>query len=266
LACRLGRVPADDANFEPNCSSAVNCAWLQNLTEYDCREVRAIGGAQAIEVSTPFVMTGGAPIALYLVDQGAHVLFSDNADTLASLCAVGIDPFRSLAKLRRRVQRYGLTLTPEGAFEVLAKREAAPMAFARAVSALLLVADWGADVMQAKRPTFDLAQEALPYIVARDNNAVLERNRAIIGASNATHVFDIRHGLDLIDVIPPKPQATGAEMRKVGDVQNGPHAGGMRPLIIVDDRQDPIRALQEIAILASITRVMSFNDLTAARH
>ena len=70
----------------------------------------------------------------------------------------------------------------------------------------------------------------------------------------------------LIDVIAPKAQATGAEMRKVGDVQNGPFAEGLQPLIIVDDRFDPIRASQELSILASIARSMPFSALLHVRH
>lgn len=244
----------------------MNCAWLTQLTDYHCRETQALDGAAALEIGTPFVMAGGSPITLYLIDQGSTVLVSDNGDTLANLSGTGLDPFRSLPVLRRKTQRYGLTLTTQGAFEALARADAAPWALAQAISGLIQVADWGADAMRAKRPAVDLAQEALPYIVARDKRAVVERNRAIIGASNTTHVFDIRHGEDLIDVIAPKAQATGAEMRKVGDVQNGPFAEGLRPLIIVDDRFDPIRASQELSILASIARSMPFSALMHVRH
>lgn len=244
----------------------MNCDWLHRLADYQCREVRALGGGSAVEIGTPFVMTGGSPITLYLIDQGSAVLLSDNGDTLANLSGAGIDPWRSLSTLRRKAQRYGLALTEQGAFEALVKPAGAPLAFAQSVSGLIQIADWGADAIRARRATVDLAQEALPYIVARDRAAIPERNRAVIGASNTTHVFDIRHGADLIDVIPPKAQATGAEMRKVGDVQNGPFAEGLRPLIIVDDRSDPIRALQEIAILGSIARAMAFSDLIDIRH
>ena len=211
-------------------------------------------------------MTGGSPITLYLIDQGSTVLLSDNGDTLASLSGVGIDLWRSLSTLRRKAQRYGLALTEQGAFEALVKSAGAPLAFAKSISGLIQIADWGADAIRARRSTVDLAQEALPYIVARDKSAIPERNRAVIGASNTTHVFDIRHGADLIDVIAPKAQATGAEMRKIGDVQNGPFAEGLSPLIIVDDRYDPIRAMQEIAIIGSIARAMAFTTLAETRH
>lgn len=244
----------------------MNCAWLNRLTDYHCRETQCLDGATALEIGTPFAMAGGSPITLYLIDQGSTVLLSDNGDTLANLSATGIDPFRSLPALRRKTQRYGLTLTSQGAFETITRADAAAWALAQSISGLIQVADWGADAMRTRRPPVDLAQEALPYIVARDNRAIVERNRAVIGASNTTHVFDIRHGADLIDVIAPKAQATGAEMRKVGDVQNGPFAEGLRPLIIVDDRYDPIRAAQELAILASIARSMPFSGLMQVRH
>jgi len=43
-------------------------------------------------------------------------------------------------------------------------------------------------------------------------------------------------------------------MRKAGDVQNGPFAEIAMPLIIIDDRVEPDRALIEIGNLASVTR------------
>jgi hypothetical protein len=244
----------------------MNCHWLPKLSDYVCRPVSGLAGEAAIEVGTPFEMCDGSPITLYLIEQGLHLLISDNGDTLTQVAATGADPFRHLPVLRRRVQRYGLTLTEFGAFEVLTQPDLSPIAFARAVSGLLQVADWGAEALRAKRAPPDLAAEALPYIVARNPKAALERHRPVIGASNATHVFDILHGGDLIDVISPKAQATGAEMRKVGDVQNGPFAEGLRPIVIVDDRQDFARAEQEIAILSSITRAMPFSELAATRH
>jgi hypothetical protein len=71
----------------------------------------------------------------------------------------------------------------------------------------------------------------------------------------------MQHGTDLIDVITAHPNATGAAMRKAGDVQNGGFAHGLSPLIIVDDRKDAEHATFEIGILGSITRAMSVSRL-----
>ncbi len=87
-----------------------------------------------------------------------------------------------------------------------------------------------------------------------------------MGASKALHVFDFLHGSDLIDVIAPHPASTGGVMRKVGDITNGPFAAGMVPLIIVDDRFDPLRAENEMGILASIVRTQPFTKLIRTLH
>ena len=117
-----------------------------------------------------------------------------------------------------------------------------------------------------RSPVADIVAELEPYIIARAPDAAFKRNPQVKGASGSLHQFDFQHGTDLIDVISAHPTATGAAMRKAGDVQNGPFAEHLSPLIVVDDRTDPDRAMNEIGILGSVTRAMPASRLTQALH
>ncbi len=244
----------------------LNCDWAGALARYDCRQVRDLHGGDALEIGTPFSLPGGAAIVLYVVQQGAHVLITDNGDTVTHLSALGLDVWHGarLKQIRERAQPYGMTLDQAGDLRCLGTAEQAPFLFAKAISGVLAVGDWSAAQLRVEITSRDLAAEAEPYIIARAPDARFERNKSVRGASSTEYKFDILHGADLVDVIAPSAQASGSSMRKAGDVQNGPFSDGMSPLFIVDDREDPARASQEISIIASIARAMPFSRLIAS--
>jgi hypothetical protein len=221
-----------------------------------------------LEIGTPFSLPGGAAINLYLVPMGAHIVISDNGDTLMHLSALGIDVWKParMRALREELSGHVLTLTEEGDFRLVTTTEKCAGKFAQAISALLVVNHWACQQMKAPAAERDLPAEAEAYIVARDPSLYFEKNPKVRGASKAEHRFDFQHGGDLIDVISPHAISTGMAMRKVGDVANGPFMGERSPLIIVDDRFDPIRAESEMGMIASTSRTQAFSSLVRALH
>lgn len=246
----------------------MNCEWAQALTKYDCRTLQGTDGAACLEIGTPFTLPDGSAINLYLVDAGSHVRISDNADTVFQLGGMGLDLWQSARfnGLRDLASSKRLALADTGELFMLARKDQAAGGFAIAVTGLIAISMWAADKLAQSTPEIDLVAELQPYIIARDASAAFERHPKIRGASSATHTFDMRHGRDLIDIIAANPLATGAAMRKAGDVQNGPFAEHYSPLIIVDDRRDPERAASEIGILGSVVRAQAASELMRIVH
>lgn len=244
----------------------LNCEWAQALTRYDCRQVPRTHGGLALEIGTPFSLHDGSAIVLYILEEGSHLLISDNGDTLTNMSGMGLDVWHSGRQkvIRERAAAHGMTLSSSGDLQCLASPQHVPFVFAKAVAAVLAVGDWASEQLRVAVPEKDLVAEAEPFIVARNPALAVKRRPVVRGASHGEYRFDLQHGSDLIDVISPSAQATGGVMRKAGDVQNGPYLQDMSPLIIVDDRHDAVRAHQEIAIIGSVTRAMSFRDLMAA--
>jgi Domain of unknown function DUF1828 len=247
----------------------MNCQWAQALTRYDCRPVKGTDGGACLEIGTPFSLPDGSAINLYLSQIGEHIRISDNADTVFQLGGMGLELWApgKLARVREVAMHHKLSVGDNGEIFVLARAEHAAAGFAIAVTGLLNVSRWAAERMGIPELTVDLVAEMQPFVVARDPNARFELKPHVLGASRTDHVFDFRHGDDLIDVITASAQATGGVMRKVSDVQNGPFVGDASPLIIVDDRQDKrVRAENEIAILGAVTRAMPLSSLLSVRH
>lgn len=240
----------------------LNCQWAKTLTQYDCRPVRTKHGEQGLEIGTPFTLPGGSALNLYLVPEGPLVRITDNADTLFQLGGLGLDVWNANRRraLKDAVSKLGLALGDHGDLFVLSRPEQAQWHFARAITGLIGVGAWATEQMQSEPIPHDLPAEAEPYLRAWRPEP-LEMRFKVRGASRNDYVFDFRQGTDIIDVISAYPASTGAAMRKVGDVTNGPFADGLNPLIIIDDRPNPQQANQEQQILGSIARVMMFSRL-----
>lgn len=246
----------------------MNCTWAQALTKYDCRPLTGTDGQPCLEIGTPFSLPDGSAINLYLMDAGTHIRISDNADTLFQLSGMGLDVWQAARfnALRDFVGGKRMQLAESGELYMLAKKDQAAAGFAIAVTGLIAVSMWASEKLSHESPEVDLVAELQPYIIARDALAKFERHPKVKGASRAVHQFDLRHGNDLIDIIPANALSTGSAMRKAGDVQNGPFAEDASPLIIVDDRKDPMRAASEIGILGSVTRAQAASELLRILH
>jgi hypothetical protein len=94
-----------------------------------------------------------------------------------------------------------------------------------------------------------------------ETGAVLERRPKIKGQSDKEHTFAFLLDGEFIDVIAPNHTATGATMRKAGDVKNSPYLGDREIRVIIDDRRDPERAGVERQILGSLVKAMTLTKL-----
>lgn len=247
----------------------LNCDWAQALTRYDCQTLKALDGGPCLEIGTPFSLPDGSAINLYITQAGDGMLkISDNADTLFQLGGLGIDVWQGtrLAALRDLMARNRMVIGNQGEVYMLTKAAHAANGFALAITGLLALSAWAADTMQTQPQAVDMVAQVEPFIIARNPGAAYRKHPHIKGASRTDYVFDLQHGADLIDIIGPSAQATGAAMRKAGDIQNGPFAENLSPLFIVYDLTDSDRAMNEISILGSVTRAMPASRLMEPLH
>jgi hypothetical protein len=247
----------------------LNCDWAKALTQYDCLPLKALDGEPCLEIGTPFSLPDGCAINLYITQAAqGHLKISDNADTLFQLGGMGLEVWQParFSALRDLLARNRMQLGQRGEAFILTQPRYAASGFALAITGLLALAAWASDQLQASAPAVDIVAELEPYVIARNPAAAYKRHPRVKGASSTDHVFDLQHGTDLIDIISANPNATGSAMRKAGDVQNGPFAEHLSPLIIVDDRLDSVRAMSEIGILGSVTRAMPASRLMQVLH
>lgn len=242
----------------------LNCNWAKALTRYDCFQAKGLDGMPCLEIGTPFSLPDGSAINLYIsqLDSG-HMQISDNADTLFQLGGMGLDVWNAARSkhIRDMLKKHNVQLSDKGNISLLTNPDQTAFSFAKTVTALLGVSQWASEAMNHVADEIDIVAQLEPYVIARNPRAETKHNQAVKGASGTLYTFDILHGNDLVDIIRPNPQATGAVMRKAGDVLNGPFRERWEPLIIVSDLDDKIKAENEISIIGSMTRAMPASRL-----
>lgn len=241
----------------------MNCDWLKKNVGFHCVPVRGIHGESGIEVGTPFSFSDGTAITLYLIEENRHMLISDNGDTLAHLSSVGLEPQagRRIQILRERVAQHGFAIGDQGDVRAVAPKEQGRHLFAQGITALLSLAAWEREQLGLDHETRSAADDA--EILLREWKPLheLKRRPQIKGQSKRAHTFDYLLDGEYIDIIAPNHTATGAAMRKAGDVLNSPYLDGRTVRVVVDDRQDPRRAEGERQILGSLVKAMMFTKL-----
>lgn len=240
----------------------MNCDWLKTSIKYDCVPVKNKYGEHGIEIGTPFSYADGTAIVIYSIEQSdSKLLFSDNGEALAHLSSVGIKINR-VQQVRDIVEKHGLSLDDDGNIKVLSNAANSAFFFAKFISGLLSLADWERERIGINEDTKNLADEAELYLKAWKPSAELIRHPKINGQSRKKHEFDFLFDKELIDVIPANATATGASMRKAGDITNSPNLdAGLSMRFIIDDRTDPSKAEIEKQIIGSISRAMLFSQL-----
>lgn len=239
----------------------MNADWLQAAAHFDCVPVRGLHNQEGIEIGTPFSYADGTAIVLYAMDQDGRVLLSDNGDMLAHLSSVGLQLRRRVALLRDRVAAFGLTLTEQGDVRALVPQAQGAHMLGAMIEGLLSVATWEREQLGLDESTRDLVDTAELLLRDWKPGSELLRRPKVKGQSRREHGFDFLLDGEYIDVIAPNHTATGAAMRKAGDVKNSPYLNGRDIRVVIDDRSDPERAEVERQILGSLVKAMRLTKL-----
>lgn len=243
----------------------IDCAWLHRKLAYDCRAVKTVNGERAFEIGTPFSFADGSAITLYVIEQGAHSLISDNGDTLFHLSSIGIDPFngRRLSAIRNLLAQHRMTVEASGEIRALGPIESTSALVAAYVAGLLALAEQERAWIGVPESVNNLADDVEHYLRILRPDQPIVRNPKIKGISNHEYTFQFMWGSELVDVLSPSPQATGGLMRKFGDVLSAP---GESPKIrvVIDDRSDLMKAETERQIIGSMASAMLYSALAKA--
>lgn len=242
----------------------MNCNSFSALTGMRCEPQPTPDGSECIAVVTPFRLFDGEAVCLYAQAHQDGVHLFDDGQTMFWLHGIGhrgLEDRRAWRPLRTAVGKYSVTLNDDATIETFVRTGEAPLAFARMVSAILAIDAWARENAGAGA-SLHLADEAALYLRAwRPEQAVIAEPEPVIGFSGAEHRFTLQQGDEYIDTIGPSQQASSAELRKLVDVRASAKHAALDIRVVVDDRRQPERAQQEIAILGRVARAWPMSRL-----
>lgn len=244
----------------------MNCQQLFSGIGFGCTRLETEGGTDVFQISTPFQFADGNALPVFVEHDDPLLRFFDAGETLFQLLGSGIHlrDGRALAPVRKVVEEFGASLNDDGDIELITPPQYAREAFGHYVRAVMAVADWEKEHVGLPPGAASLAAEAENYLAMWKPNAHILRRQSLEGLSGRPHEFALLIDDEYIDVIPSRPQSTGAELRKLFDVRKSALNDGVKIRVIVDDRQNKERAKEEASIIGGLAIAWTMSDLITA--
>ncbi|HDR1103288.1 MAG: DUF1828 domain-containing protein [Bacteroidota bacterium] len=245
----------------------INCQWLSNQTLLNCHKITSIDGSDGVCVQTYHKWLDGSILSFYIIQQGDHILITDECDTLFHFHTTGlIENKRNWRGIKERLNctQTSITLEDDGEILCLSTKEKAPFAIADYISALCGLMHYEKELAGIPRTVKNLADEVEVYLRTWKPKANLVKSPAINGISGHTYHADFQFDKEIIFAIAPTPNSVGSVMRKTGDIISGGDLGDRSILVIVDDRTEQLfeqKAEEEIKIIASLVKAVPLSNL-----
>ena len=240
----------------------MNCDNFQELIGMRCSPV-----GSAINVATPFTFPDGDGMEIFAQSHGPQVHFFDDGFTLLHLHSVGITlrDKKHWRPLKAIAETHGTSLSDDGVFETLCSAENASLGFARLVSTLLGVASWERDQSGVEQDAAWFVDEVALYLKAWKPGALIIEKPTAKGFSGRPLKFHFQLGNQFIDAIQPHGASTGAELRKIVDLNTAATQPQNEVLVVIDDRGKKAEAAkQEIDIIGRVAIAWPMTALMAA--
>ncbi len=240
----------------------MNCEWLKEAAAFNCVPVRGIHGEAGIEIGTPFSYADGTTIVFYALEHGEHILLSDNGDMLSHLSAVGIKTSSGrILRLKEKLAAHNFFMGENMDVRAIFPKNQSAHMLASGISAMLSIAEWEHEHLVLSDKNRSIVEEAEILLREWKPGHNIERSPKIKGQSKNSYSFDYLLDGEYIDIIVPNHTATGAVMRKAGDVKNSPYLDGRDIRVIIFDADEPARAEGERQIIGSIAKAMLYSKL-----
>lgn len=240
----------------------MNCENFQDLIGMQCSPV-----GSAVSIASPFTFPDGDGIEIFAQTHGPQVHFFDDGFTLMHLHSSGITlrdkkhwrPLKAIADI------HGTSLSEDGVFETLCSVHNASLGFARLVSTLLAVAAWEREQSGVEQDSAWFIEEVALYLKAWKPSALIIEKPTAIGFSGRPLKFHFQMGNQFIDAIQPHGASTGAELRKIVDLNTAATQPQNEVLVVIDDRGKKAEAAkQEVDIVGRVAKAWPMTALMTA--
>lgn len=242
----------------------MNLLSCQNLMQTLGWRCQYLERHAALYVSTPILLPNGSPLDFYLTQSRGMINFTDDGLTLFNLRGLGfkLDDNRSVRGVAQIAKDCGFDIDETGAIIGSVPQDDGNSLGYAIVRLFTKIASWQEEHFEARDADQTLADEVERLMRRKAPTITIERDPIVRLSSGETVDFMFRWGTQLVDAIPADARATSSRMRKAVLVQRDTD----EPpdiLYIVDDRQRPIKASSEAALLGQIARAMRLTDFQA---
>ena len=237
------------------------CNQLTSMLGFDCFPLTE-GGEVAL-ISTPFKFDDGDALPVFVEVVNGRVRFFDDGATLRHFLGRGvrIDNKKHIGFITSATAKHGAVLNDAGEIEAWGSKALASEAFARFMSSLVALATWEREQQGVDTDASVFVEEVAMALRAWKPSAAIALDPDFQGISGKMHKLDFLIDGQAIIATSTHPNKIAAVLHRLLDIHGQIANDGIRILVVVDDRQDPVAAKKEASIMQSVASVMTFTSL-----
>lgn len=236
------------------------CENLSQISGWQC----ARAPDESLFISSPVLLRDGTPLGFFLSFEDNVAHFNDEGITIFALGNQGLDmgDRRNWRGLESIASNLGFRIGEDGNISMDFPAAESRYWFGHITRLLGEISAWEQERIDQSDTQFSLTREVERLLRLKAPSRKLTAP-ARAKLDDKVIEFDFQWGDTYIDAIPPAARSTSARLRKA--IMARPlELHGEKVLIIVDDRTQPEKAREEIAILARVCIAMSFTAFEAS--
>lgn len=214
-------------------------------------------------LSTPFDMPNGSKAPFYVERLGTHVRFFDDGCLYMYFCNLGLDDSstKNFKFLKEAAKNGGGKFNEDGVVEVIGKLSDAPITFQAYLSIIQNLSNWEIQHRNISHAAEIFVEEVALHLKAWKGTAAITGNKVLRGITGTEHHFPLALWDKPVLAIQANKQQASSALHRLVDVTTDPENAGIRPLVVIDDRQNPKKASTEAKILSAVSTVLPMSRL-----
>lgn len=214
-------------------------------------------------LSTPFDMPNGSKAPFYIERLGTHVRFFDDGCLYMYFCNLGLDEgsTKNFRFLREAAKNAGGNVNHDGVVEVISKLSDASSAFKIYLNIIQNLSSWEEQHRTVNHSAELFVEEVALHLRAWKGFDAISLNKKVRGVTGTEYTFPLAIGDRPVMAIQANKQQASSALHRLVDIRTDPDNSGIRPMVIIDDRQNVKKATSEAKILSAVSTVLPMSRL-----
>ncbi|UPG96333.1 DUF1828 domain-containing protein [Luteibacter aegosomatissinici] len=210
-------------------------------------------------------LPNGSPIDFYLINYGDRFVVTDDGLWLFALRSLGysLEDRRNWRGLAELAATHGFSLCDDGSFEIDGDASRLHILGGSVIRMICALVAWEKEHYAAADSDLSLNREVERLMRLKAPLWPIEKSPIVRLPNGQELRFDFKWGTKYVDAIAPIPLSVSSRLRKILQMQKE-LMDTESVLFIVDDRAEPKKATQELAILAQVSKAITLSDFDSA--
>ncbi|MDI1361521.1 DUF1828 domain-containing protein [Methylotenera sp.] len=239
----------------------INSQSIADLLGFNCHILDDDSKVSLIE--TPFRFFDGELVPIYTQEISNKIRLFDGGETILYYMQRGLDltKSQSLRFITNLIEPYGLKLTSDGDLEIYCDVGEIKEAFSNYIAAMSQLKSWEAEQEGVNSDINIFIQEVAMCFLAAFPNEDQYVSPEYLGISGHKYRFDFIHGNKAVFAVTPHHASVSSVLKKMIDLNLSSHITNLKPIIVIDDRDNKKSAENETKILSSVASVYAMTAL-----